>query len=934
MPPSQLKRLKSSLRDQGITGPQKSKKQKKAHHATKANHADRHAALQQIRDSFNPFELRPGSARPAKFESVSHASANKAAGGGRYKAVLHRPGVSKSAGEEMRRRHLLPEMQRRNKVGGLVDRRIGEGDPGMTAEERAVQRFAREKEGRRGGGGGNVFDLEGDDEGAGGGLTHLGRKLSEFGEDDFAEAVGAGSEASDEDGDGDGLLQRKRRRSSSVSDGEEAVDGPEDVDEPPERKKSKKEVMQEVIAKSKLHKYERQKVKEDDEDLIDELDKGMADMLSLLQGHKPAPPPKAAEKAAEAAKDDAAAGPPQMNPDRQRLLDGMDRGKADKEYEVRLRQLAQDTRAQPSERTKTEEEKAAKEAERLKELEGKRAKRMRGEEVSDDEEGDRRKAGTAAGKGDSDGAATIRDDAFEEEEEVDEAAEFGFTSAAAAAAQVLKPGESELEKTMHEDEDEFAVDDDLVASSESEAEPDNDDESSDAGEDSDAEAEGADPTGARDEEEDDEFVKGIMGADPSSSTSANRTALGASKASATTGGTGLSYTYPCPRTHADLLAVVQDLAGVEQLPTVIQRIRALHHTSLSATNKESMADFAAALVEHLAWMGDHQQSLAVIEQVIRHLHSLSRTYPVQIAEAFRRRLKIFHERAAGAGVLGGGDLVILTAIGSIYPTSDHFHQVVTPAITLMARWLGLNASASSLTPGWSARGALLVALCVRYQALSKRVVPEAVRFTLRALGAGKAGVALSEAELRPHIENLMAMADLWEGTSAFAELFAPAVGLLERHAGAAGAAAKKKARQHLTILLNQAHLRRRPLELHHHRLQPIRTSIPKFEEGFNPDKHYDPDKERSEARKLQQEFKREKKGAVRELRKDANFMAREGLREKRERDGEYERKQRRLIAEIQEEAGREGRGGGGGGGERRVARGGGRGGGRGRGRGK
>ncbi len=51
--------------------------------------------------------------------------------------------------------------------------------------------------------------------------------------------------------------------------------------------------------------------------------------------------------------------------------------------------------------------------------------------------------------------------------------------------------------------------------------------------------------------------------------------------------------------------------------------------------------------------------------------------------------------------------------------------------------------------------------------------------------------------------------------------------------------------------------------------------------------------------------KKERKGAIRELRKDANFMARESLREKKERDAAHESKMKRLIAEIQGEEGRE-----------------------------
>ncbi len=109
----------------------------------------------------------------------------------------------------------------------------------------------------------------------------------------------------------------------------------------------------------------------------------------------------------------------------------------------------------------------------------------------------------------------------------------------------------------------------------------------------------------------------------------------------------------------------------------------------------------------------------------------------------------------------------------------------------------------------------------------------------------------------------------------------------------------------LQRLLKHAHLDRRPLELHHHRPLAIKTSIPKFEESYNPDRHYDPDKERTEAAKLKKEYKREKKGAIRELRKDAKSIARESLRVKKERDAAYEKKYKRLVAEIQGEEGRE-----------------------------
>lgn len=827
MPASQLKRLKASLREQGITGPQKSKKQKNAQRSRPSSEKiERSAALEKIRDSFNPFELRQAP-RPVKFASVSSKPANGTTG--RYKDVLHRPGVARSAGEEMRRATLLPEVQRRNRVGGVVDRRIGEGDVDMTPEEKAAQRFVRAQQKRKGAA---LFDLENsDNEDAGGALlTHGGRNVAELQADDFKDDVSDASDADD-------LLSRKRARFD-----DDGNDDPDGNDQEPNRKKSKKEIMEEVIAKSKFHKYERQKAKEDDEDLREELDKGTEDIIALLNGR---PPTKTALPAPETSSNG-----PVMNPDRQRLLDGMDRDTADKEYDTRFRQLAQDTRAKPSERTKTEEEKAAEEAQRLKELEDKRTKRMNGEVVSDDEED----------IGQQEADADARDDG-EDEDIVDEAEAFGL----ATQEHVKK---SNKDKIVLDEEDDFALDEDLVASG-SDVELSESDEDSSIDDSDDAEIT---------DDEEDEFVQDILGDKKSTSEQSSKAAVQS---------IGLAFTYPCPRSHEELLQVITP-TSIEELPTVIKRIRALYHPSLSASNKESMADFAESLVDHLVWMGNEKQSLTVAEQVIRHLHSLSRTYPVEIATAFRKNLQKFYERDS----IEAGDLLILTAIGSIYPTSDQFHPVVTPAMTLIARYIGLH---RATTQEMHTIGALLIKLALQYQRLSKRYIPEAVRYTYQAFSKPS---SLSATNRTAHLENLITMAELWRDKTAFIQIFDPFVPLLTKMTA-------KGELQTLKILLRAARLRLRPLELHHHKPLAIRTSIPKFEEGFNPDKHYDPDKERSESKKLQKEYKRERKGALRELRKDANFLAREQLREKKERDAAYDKKYKRLIAEIQGQEGHE-----------------------------
>ena len=95
MAPSQLKRLKSSLRDKGITGPQKSQKQKRQaskNGAFRDTRLQRNAALEGIREQFNPFEVR-APVRSTKYDVAS----NKPIMG---KGLIARPGVTKGLGEE------------------------------------------------------------------------------------------------------------------------------------------------------------------------------------------------------------------------------------------------------------------------------------------------------------------------------------------------------------------------------------------------------------------------------------------------------------------------------------------------------------------------------------------------------------------------------------------------------------------------------------------------------------------------------------------------------------------------------------------------------------------------------------------------------------------------------------------------------------------
>lgn len=564
-------------------------------------------------------------------------------------------------------------MQRRKKVGGILDRRFGENDPTMTPEERALERFVKEKQ--RGNRKGALFDLEDAEED--GQLTHFGQSLS-FAPlnqlDDFKEAdIEVSNGESQDEIDGERPPKRQKTSDSSSSE-KEVADGGE-----PERPKTKKEVMNEIIAKAKLHKYERQQAKEDDDDLRAELDKGLPDVYALLRAT-----PKQAVQGQKPEVSNAG-----MNPDRAALLNGKDRSQADKEYDERLRQMVFEQRSKPTERTMTEEEKLQKEAQRLKELEERRLQRMRGEQDSNDDD------------------ATADRNELHGDEDLESSQDnmFGLGSGL--------EGQIERRVLGVEDEDEFFIEDDLIANQ-------SDEEFSGLREDSENDS-------SEDDEDDAEFVQGLLSKDDM-----GRAGLAASakdEKSTTAAGSGLAYTYACPQNQNELLRITTNIP-LDDLPLVVQRIRALYHPKLHKDNKAKLGNFAIVLVDHVSFLANQAGGppFGILETLIRHIHSLAKTFPEEIGRAFRSHLKSLHEDRPIAP--SSGDLILLTAIASIFPTSDHFHQIVTPATLCITRYLSqkIPQSLSDL-----ARGTFQGSLCLQYQRISKRYIPELVNYTVSTL---------------------------------------------------------------------------------------------------------------------------------------------------------------------------------------------------------
>ncbi|CAN0896225.1 Nucleolar protein 14 [Linum grandiflorum] len=291
--------------------------------------------------------------------------------GKKRKGEERRVGSARSKAIEKRKNTLLVDYQRSSKSSVFVDNRIGEGNAELSEFDKNVMRSQKEhkmKLGKK-----NMFNLsdgeEEEDEFGSSGLGSFG------GRDDFEDEMGFDEE---EDGETEksGIL---RNLDSPGMAGDDNGELQENIH------KSKKEVMQEIIMKSKHFKAEKAKEKEENEKLMEELDEKFTSLeqskvISSLIGPSEMDVVKPAvtlnlHKT-------------EVTNDKLPTAKGLETRSQEQpdSYDKLFSEMVFDIRARPSDRTKTPEEIAEDERERLERLEEERQKRMSKAKDSSDED--------------------------------------------------------------------------------------------------------------------------------------------------------------------------------------------------------------------------------------------------------------------------------------------------------------------------------------------------------------------------------------------------------------------------------------------------------------------------------------------------------------------------------------------------------------------
>ncbi|XP_050193929.1 LOW QUALITY PROTEIN: nucleolar protein 14 [Myiozetetes cayanensis] len=823
----------------------------------------------------NPFEVK---VNRQKFDILGRKTKND----------VGLPGVSRSKAIKKRTHTLLKEYKEREKSNVFKDKRFGEYNTNITPEEKMIRRFALERQqnyGKK-----NIYNLNEDEE-----LTHYGQSLAEI--EKLNDIVDSDSDTEERGtlsaeltaahfGGGGGLLRKK------VSSGQQ--------DEEEEKPKSRKELIEEMIAKSKQEKQERQTRRESALELTEKLDNDWKEIQTLMARK----PPKSERKDKEVEK---------PKPD---------------EYDMIVRELGFEMKAKPSERMKTEEELAKEEQAWLQKLEADRLRRMRGI----DEQADKRKPSHVSADDLADGFILDKDD---------------------RRLLSYKDGKinienEEEEKEEEEEEDEEGGEEDNENEEESEEESASEDEEDDAADghsdlESDLESE-EDAAGNKEEKKhktNENESQNVEELDPKREAAKSE----------------LPYTFAVPEFYETFKSL---LAGrtIEQQLIILERIQKCNHPSLAVGNKAKLEKLFGFLLEYIGELATLDlPELRTIDKLVLPLYNLCQMFPEAASDSVKFILRdAAHDmeemiEVKGRATFPGLDTLIYLKITSLlFPTSDFWHPVVTPAFIYMSQLL---TKCRITTLQDVIKGLFICCLFLEYVSLSRRFVPELINFLLGVLHislpkkqaqgytvvhpftpVGKnlelllvcdkedleswqkqnlpLGIVTrlketSRTEMNHIRLSCLALcfdlikkcAALYESLPSFHEIMHPVRILLTQHVPVNEYPEKMQDWYHSALNELENKVKHyTPLICEKKKPVPLKQYTPKLVKVLEFGRKQASSKKEQERKQLIQRHKRELKGAIREIRKDNQFLARMQLSEIMERDSARKRKVKELLGSL------------------------------------
>ncbi|OWZ24060.1 Nucleolar protein [Phytophthora megakarya] len=835
----------------------------------------KHGFVRSSARGANPFDVRSNASKQ-KHEVL----------GRRVKGAGRNVAAARAEAERKRHKTLGAEYKARNKSNVFKDKRLGEQDPTLSMEDKMMARFQTERKRKlRNASTFALHDSDSEQEDDSMFLTHKGAKIT----DDDYDKLNVDGPLDDED-------DESRKMDREIVDKLHFGGGKDDAEVPADgKRKTHKEVMQEVMMKAKLYKAERQKNKTSQEDATDKLDEGFADLRGLLE----------------------------FRPTRANGKEILPKEPMD-DFDKLTREFAFEAKAKATERRMSPEEAAAKERDRLAELEKKRVARMHGADEDSDSDDDGKRKGKKGKKAKKEKKAPQlimmppTDDDLTDGYAVD--ARFAEGDEEEEMEEDAEDGDENEEQEESEEED----------SEDSEAESDDEDETKEEKEDK-----------SKDEEEEEESDE---------ETEKQKRQHDAEEAAAE-----LPFVFECPESPEELAALFKEHArnSPEKRGLILERIVTYYNPRLSVENKNKMKRFFAVMVRQFlifaARYAGHKQDLDSLAKSMYTLgQQMGDTAGIVVRELLAQLFKRLHKRASTSAWPTLPELLLFKALTSIFPTSDLRHNVVSPMETLLGESLARGTVSS---PQEATQALFAASLSLDMTRSKERFMPEVVTFLTRTLRAfvtsgsdetkeeddDKSSVhwlrrdllewvsSHSEEEKMPALprlslagssscsgaqvlSSLLALLDAssaqYASLPSFDELFYPLYLLLH---------ALVKQFEHIKVsdvnaVITTLHTRlescwnaRRPLRLQSFAPTTLPTFAPHFDENYTVRKDKTAPKDRAQLKQLQRQVKRARKGAARELRRDAEFIHREKQKEEEARLAAKEEKQKEIRSWLQEQ---------------------------------
>ncbi|KAG5095713.1 hypothetical protein JHK84_051301 [Glycine max] len=648
------------------------------------------------------------------------------------------------------------------------------------------------------------------------------------------------------------------QRSMQIPGETSADDGEEN------RHKSKKEVMEEIISKSKFYKAQKAKDKEENENLVEELDK---DFTSLVQSEALLSLTEPNKMNALKALVNKSISNDQSNKDHMSATRTMDNSVQEKpdDYDKLVKQMGLEMRARPSDRTKTPEEIAQEEKERLEQLEEERQKRMVAAEDSRDEDNE-----------DS-------EKPFEQKPRSISGDDLGDSFSVNEQIMTKKGWVDEiLERRDEEDsssEDDDGEDPDNLGSS----------EDADEGSDEDLDEHEKDLSLKDWEQSDDDDI----GADLEDEDDSDENIETAAEDLDEVKGSDAAVFYGVLLQYFAVLANKEPL-NVELLNMLVKPLIEMSkeipyfaaicaRRRIEATRKQFIESIKQS--ESSSWSSSKTLCLLRLWSMIFPCSDFR--HPVMTPV-----ILLMCEYLMRCPIVSGRDIAIGSFLCSMLLSSRKF----CPEAIIFLRTSLLAATESKHVSDEDSQETVNEISPLNFFKIID--MPEDSSFFT--------SVSFRASVLVAVVETLQGYVNVYEGLSSFPEMFLPIFKLLneiaeQKNMPNALRDKIKDVAELIKLKVDEHHTLRRPLQMRKQKPVPIKLLNPKFEENYVKGRDYDPDREQAELRKLKKQLKCEAKGAARELRKDNYFLLEVKEKERSLQEKDRAEKYGRAKAFLQEQ---------------------------------